>query len=117
MHSNTCCHRKRLVKTARGEGCRRGKILGYVARALPSPVGKRMRELAVALGVSLAVLLAGGIAWKADATTWRWGTLNLPGLTKNYSPIEKAACFGWGRHCPPRFTWRCGPSRCWCRPC
>src|SRR5215510_2807096 len=38
-----------------------------------------MRELAVALVVSLAVLLAGGIAWKADATTWRWGTLNLPG--------------------------------------
>jgi hypothetical protein len=35
------------------------------------------------------VLLAGGIAWKADATTWRSGTLNLPGVTKNYSPIER----------------------------
>ena len=62
-----------------------------------------MRKLAIALGLSAAVLLAGGIAWKADATTWRSGTLNLPGVAKNYSPIEKAACFGWGRHCPPGF--------------
>jgi hypothetical protein len=50
-------------------------------------------------------LLAGGIAWKAEATTWRSGTLNLPGVTKNYSPIEKAGCWGWGR-CPPGFRWR-----------
>ena len=34
-----------------------------------------MRKLAIALGVSAAVLIAGGIAWKADAS----GTLNLPG--------------------------------------
>ena len=47
-----------------------------------------MRKLAIALGLSAAVLLAGGIAWKADATTWRSGTLNLPGATKNYSPVE-----------------------------
>jgi len=55
-----------------------------------------MRKLALALGVSAAVLFAGGIAWKADATTWRSGTLNLPSAAKNYSPIEKTACGGWG---------------------
>jgi hypothetical protein len=37
-----------------------------------------MRKLAIALGVSAAMLVAGGIAWKADATTWRSGTLTLP---------------------------------------
>ena len=60
-----------------------------------------MRKLAIALGVSAAVLLAGGVVWKADATTWRSETLNLPGAAKNYSPVEKAGCFGWGRYCPP----------------
>ena len=48
-----------------------------------------MRKLAIALGVSAAMLVAGGIAWKADATTWRSGTLTLPGVTKNYSSIEQ----------------------------
>ena len=43
-----------------------------------------MRKLAVALGVVAAVLFAGGIAWKANATTWRSGTLNLPSAAKNY---------------------------------
>jgi hypothetical protein len=62
-----------------------------------------MRKLAIALGLSAAVLVAGGIAWKADATTWRSGTLNLPGATKNYSPVEQTACYGWGRYCPPGF--------------
>jgi hypothetical protein len=37
-----------------------------------------MRKLAIAVGVSAALLFAGGVAWKADATTWRTGTLNLP---------------------------------------
>jgi len=74
-------------------------------------------QLAIALGVAAAVLFAGGVAWKADATTWRTGTLNLPGAAKTYSPIEKTACTGWGRHCPPGFHWFCGPVRCWCRPC
>jgi hypothetical protein len=75
-----------------------------------------MRKLAIAVGVSAAMLVAGGIAWKADATTWRSGTVNLPGVTKNYSPIEQVGCYGWGR-CPPGFKWRCGPYRCRCLPC
>ena len=61
-----------------------------------------MRKLAIALGVSAAMLVAGGIAWKADATTWRSGTLTLPGVTKNYSSIEQVGCYGWGR-CPPGY--------------
>lgn len=59
-----------------------------------------MRKLAIALGVSVTMLLAGAMAWKADAMTWRSGTWNLPAAAKNYSPIETTACYG--------------PYRCWC---
>jgi hypothetical protein len=52
-----------------------------------------MRKFAIALGIMAAVLFA-GVAWKADATTWRSGTLNLPSAAKNYSPIENTACYG-----------------------
>ena len=37
-----------------------------------------MRKLAIALGVTAAMLLAGSCAWKADATTLSSGTVNLP---------------------------------------
>jgi hypothetical protein len=40
-----------------------------------------MRKFAIALGIMAAVLFA-GVAWKADATTWRSGTLNLPAQPK-----------------------------------
>jgi len=75
-----------------------------------------MRKLAIAVGVATAVLFAGGIAWKADATTWRSATWNLPAAAKNYSPIENTACYGWGRYCPPGYRWVCA-NKCKCRPC
>jgi hypothetical protein len=68
-----------------------------------------MRKLAIALAVTAAVLFAGARPFKADATTWRSGTLNLPSAAKNYSPIDRTACYGWGWHCPPGFHWFCGP--------
>jgi hypothetical protein len=75
-----------------------------------------MRKLAIALGMTAAVLFAGTFAWKADATALSSGTLNLPSAAKNYSPVEKAGCYrvGWcglGRHRV------CGPLRCVCVPC
>ncbi|MGH6734727.1 MAG: hypothetical protein ACRECX_01405 [Methyloceanibacter sp.] len=75
-----------------------------------------MRKLAVAFGLAAAVMLAGGIAWKAEATNWKSATVNLPTVAKTYSPVEKAGCFrrgrcGWGRYRV------CGPLRCWCAPC
>lgn len=78
-----------------------------------------MRKLAIPLGIAAAaaMLLAGGMAWKADAGSWRSGTLNLPGLVKNYSPIDQIACRGWGR-CPPGFRYKCRPIRgCRCMAC
>jgi hypothetical protein len=72
-----------------------------------------MRKLAIIMTAALAMLFVGALGWNAEATT-------VPGAAtaKNYSPIVKeTACRGWGRHCPPGFIWRCGPYRCWCRPC
>ena len=71
-----------------------------------------MRKFAVALAVGAAMLIAGSLsatsAVKSEA---------LPAMVKKFSLIEKAACGGWGKHCPPGYTWRCGPVRCACRPC
>jgi hypothetical protein len=75
-----------------------------------------MRRLAIGLATIAALLMAGTFAWHADATPWRSGSVNLPGVAKNYSPIQKAACGGWGRFCPPGYVWRCRPF-CRCVPC
>ncbi len=76
-----------------------------------------MHKLAIAFVVMAVVLIAGGLDWKADATTWSSGTLGLPAASKDYSPIEKVGCKGPGRWCP--FGWHrvCGPWRCRCVPC
>lgn len=75
-----------------------------------------MRTLAIVVAASALVLGIGVYGWKAEATTaTAAATLGVP---KNYSPLVKdTACRGWGRHCPPGYVWRCGPWRCWCRPC
>jgi hypothetical protein len=75
-----------------------------------------MRKFAIALGVTAAVLFAGGVAMQADAAAWKAGTFNLPSAAKSYSPIEKTGCYGWGRYCPPGFHWSCWRI-CKCRPC
>jgi hypothetical protein len=76
-----------------------------------------MRKLAIALGLTAALVFAGGVAWKADATTLSSTSVTLPHAAKDYSPVEKTACYGWRRHCPPGFHWWCGPRRCWCARC
>jgi hypothetical protein len=51
-----------------------------------------MRKLAIALGMTAAVVFAGSLAWKADATTLSSGAIHLPSAAKNYSPVEKTGC-------------------------
>ena len=70
-----------------------------------------MRKLAIALGVTAAVLLAGSLSWKADATTFRRDR-NLPSAAKNYSPVEKAGCSAWEDAASAGIGLR--PIRCWC---
>ena len=76
-----------------------------------------MRKLVVTLAMTAAILFTGMLTWKAEAATWLEKS-KLRAAAENYTPIEKAACYGWGRNCPPGRVWRCGPmGRCWCAPC
>jgi hypothetical protein len=47
-----------------------------------------MHKLAITVAATMVMIFAGGLAWKADATTSA-GVGGLTPLTKNYSPIEK----------------------------
>jgi hypothetical protein len=76
-----------------------------------------MRQLTIALTATAAILLAGSLAWKAEATT-PGGDTNVPAAAKNFSPVMKAACRGLGGRCGPGLHWVCGPhGHCWCAPC
>ena len=74
-----------------------------------------MRKFATTLAASLVVL--GAMALVANAEGLQNGASAIHGLAKNATPIVKAACFGFGAHCPPGRRWVCGPGRCWCAPC
>ena len=58
-----------------------------------------MRKLAIALGLTAAVMVAGSFAWRAEATTLSLGAVHLPTAAKNYSPGRE------GRVFPPRLVW------------
>src|SRR5262245_64418612 len=70
----------------------------------------------VTLTLAIALLFAGSAALTADAQTSR-GANNIAGDAQNFTPIEPAACRGWGPYCRPEFGRVCGRFRCWCRPC
>jgi hypothetical protein len=72
-----------------------------------------MRKLTVLVSVTIALLFAGLLSWKAEATT----AAGLPALVKSYSLIQKAACGAVGAHCPRGYVWTCRPGRCWCARC
>jgi len=78
-----------------------------------------MRKLVIILTLAAAALFTGLLTWNADAQTWRRGAVAIDAASQNYTPIEKAACWGWGPHCGPGWTWVCGPygRRCWCARC
>ena len=77
-----------------------------------------MRKLMTALAATAAILVAGSMVWKAEATTPGSGA-NLPLAAKNFSPVIKAACRGPGGRCRPGLHWVCGVphGHCWCAPC
>jgi hypothetical protein len=62
-----------------------------------------MRKFGVALAVGAALLIAGSLSWNADATSAVKSEV-LPAMVKKFLLIEKAACGGWGKHCPPGYT-------------
>ena len=77
-----------------------------------------MRRLVVTFVALAAILLAGSLAFKADAQTSR-GAANIPAQSQNFTPIEKAACGPYrGNRCGPYHHWVCGGGgRCWCARC
>ncbi|HEX3939498.1 MAG TPA: hypothetical protein VHX43_18505 [Xanthobacteraceae bacterium] len=74
-----------------------------------------MRKLTLTL--TAAALMLGVTAFAANAQTQAPGAAGIHAQVKDFTPIEKAACRGFGRWCPPGFVRACGPYRCWCRPC
>jgi hypothetical protein len=72
-----------------------------------------MRKLAVT--VAAAALLLGSAMWVAQAQTQGAGSIHAQ--AQNATIIHKAACYGFGRWCPPGLHRVCGPYRCWCAPC
>jgi len=69
----------------------------------------------LAITFAAAALLLGSVALTAQAQTQGAGSINAQ--AQNATIIHKAACFGWGRWCPPGTRHVCGPYRCWCAPC
>jgi hypothetical protein len=100
------------TKTASSVKCRRsaGQV-GHIPTNLRRDL---MRK--VTLTLAIALLFAGSAVLTADAQTSR-GANNIAGAAQNFTPIEPAACRGWGPYCRPGFVRTCGRFRCWCRPC
>jgi hypothetical protein len=73
-----------------------------------------MRKLVVTAVAT--IFLTGSFVWQAQAQTQQ-GLVGIHSAAKNYTPVEKAACQGWGPFCGPGYVRACGPYRCWCRPC
>ena len=74
-----------------------------------------MHKLAMTMAASAAILCLSSLGWNANAMSGPGPSNGLPGA--NTTPRQEAACQGWGRFCPPGYVRRCGPYRCWCRPC
>jgi hypothetical protein len=64
-----------------------------------------MRKLITAVATAAAILIAGSITWKAEATTVS-GIGTLPPLTKSASPVEKVYCWCGGYRCACRYYGR-----------
>jgi len=81
-----------------------------------------MRKLLITFAAAAAILAVGATVFKAEAQTTR-GAADITTQSKNFTPIEKAACGPfWGRFCGPFHHRVCrygpyGGRRCWCAPC
>lgn len=74
-----------------------------------------MRKTILILTSAAAVMLAGTLAVNAQLSH---GASTIAPITKNYTPIEKAACGPhWGRWCGPFHHRVCRRGHCWCAHC
>ena len=74
-----------------------------------------MHKVVVTLAVTTAILLMGALGSYAQNSL---GAASVSALSKNFTPIEKAACGpNWGRWCGPFHHRVCNRWRCWCAHC
>jgi hypothetical protein len=70
-----------------------------------------MRTLVITLALAAAMLCPGSATWQVQAAGMA-GAAQLSTAVKAASPIQPAACRGWGSRCPPGYFWngyRCLP--------
>lgn len=68
-----------------------------------------MHRISILLAV--AALLSTSLAWEAGATVPSIAA-QVRAVVQTIKPVERAACRGWGEHCPPGYVWngrRCVP--------
>ena len=83
-----------------------------------------MTKSLLVLGMTSAMILAGVLMWKAEATPLA-GATNSLAMIKSYSAVQKAGCMFGTSRCPAgskhscvKFTGPTGPvKKCVCRPC
>jgi hypothetical protein len=71
----------------------------------------------LAMTFATTVLVLGSLSIAANAQSVASGAARLHAQVQNATPIDKAACHGFGAYCPPGTVRRCGPYRCWCARC
>ncbi len=84
---------------------------------------KRM-QLACFATVTAAVLFAGVLAWRAEATPLT-GSVDPLAVNKSYSAVQKASCMFGTTRCRAGTKWMCtrgsnasgDTKKCKCRPC
>ena len=83
-----------------------------------------MKQLAFVTTVIAAVLFAGVLVWKAEATPLS-GSVDPLAVTKSHSLVQNAGCMFGTTRCPAGTKWMCvhgtnatgETKKCRCRPC
>jgi hypothetical protein len=75
-----------------------------------------MGRLPILVAAIIAVVVVGSLPWNVEAQTLG-GAASIKAATQNFTPIERAACGGWGRHCGPGWFWRFGRRGWACYRC
>ena len=81
-------------------------------------------QLALVATVTAAVLFAGLLVWRAEATPLT-GSVEPFARNKSYSPVQKAGCMFGTSRCKAGTKWMCtrganahgDTKKCQCRPC
>ncbi len=74
-----------------------------------------MHKSILAITIAAAILLAGSLAWKAEAAPG--GGMGVLFAARDFSPVVTVACGGPGPFCGWGRSYVCNAKKCWCAPC